>query len=159
MVQGGGAEERDAMVEPGYAASYRDLAVYRKARSVATSIFALSKSFPREETYSLTDQIRRSSRAVGTQIAESWGKRRYEKHFVSKLSDADSENYETQHWLDIAVECGYVPEAQARAIVKDLYAIGAMLYSMVRKSDLFCQPDSDRVREDLAEYIVTETEG
>jgi hypothetical protein len=77
-----------------HAGSFRDLIVYRKAKEVSRAIFELSKSFPKEETYSLTDQIRRAVRSVGAQIAEAWAKRRYEKHFVSKLSDADAEQRE-----------------------------------------------------------------
>ena len=82
-----------------YASSFRDLIVYRKARELLLAIFRLTKRFPKEENYSLTDQIRRSSRSVGAQIAESWAKRRYEKHFVSQLPDSDGEQQETQHWI------------------------------------------------------------
>ena len=82
-----------------YAKSFRELEVYKLSRELAGEIFQISKSFPKEETYSLTDQIRRSSRSIGAQIAEAWAKRRYEKHFISKLTDADGEQQETQHWL------------------------------------------------------------
>jgi len=74
-----------------YVRSFRDLDVYKAARNLSNSIFGTTKRFPKEEMYSLTDQIRRSSRSVGAQIAEAWGKRRYEKHFISKLTDADAE--------------------------------------------------------------------
>ena len=74
-----------------YAVSFRDLLVYRKARELSPAIFKLSKRFPKEETYSLTDQVRRSSRSIGAQISEAWAKRRYEKHFLSKLTDSDGE--------------------------------------------------------------------
>jgi four helix bundle protein len=80
-----------------YAKNFRELIAYQKSRQLARRVYELSRSFPREEVYSLTDQLRRSSRAVGTNIAEAWGKRAYEKHFVSKLADADAEQYETQH--------------------------------------------------------------
>jgi len=83
-------------------ASFRDLEVYKLSREVSKEVFVLSKSFPGEEKYSLTDQIRRSSRSVGAQISEAWGKRRYEMHFISRLTDADFEQMETQHWLEIA---------------------------------------------------------
>jgi four helix bundle protein len=96
------------MSELQHAQSFRDLVVYRKARAVAKRMFEISKGFPREETYSLTDQVRRSSRSIGAQIAEAWSKRRYEKHFVSKLTDADGEQQETQHWIDLAHDCGYL---------------------------------------------------
>jgi four helix bundle protein len=77
--------------------SFKDLDTYKLSREISMDIFNITKSFPSEEKYSLTDQIRRSSRSVGTQIAESWGKRSYERHFISKLTDADSEQFEIQH--------------------------------------------------------------
>jgi four helix bundle protein len=79
------------MTELNHAKSFRDLLVYQKAKKVTRAIFEISKSFPKEETYSLTDQIRRASRSIGAQIAEAWGKRRYERYFVRKLTDADAE--------------------------------------------------------------------
>ena len=85
------------MGELQYANSYKELIVYQKARQLARDIFELSKTFPREETYSLIDQIRRSSRSIGAQLAEAWAKRRYEKHFISKLTDANGEQQETLH--------------------------------------------------------------
>ena len=85
--------------------NFRDLEVYKKAFALQQDIFELTKSFPKEELYSLTDQIRRSSRSVGSNIAEAWQKRRYIQHFVSKLSDSDGEQAETQHWLDTAFAC------------------------------------------------------
>jgi four helix bundle protein len=138
--------------ELGHAMSFRDLAVYKRIRAVGRSIFQLTRSFPREETYSLTDQIRRASRSTGAHIAEAWGKRRYEKHFVSKLSDADSENYEVQHWVDTALECGYVTPDQAQALDVELRTIGRMLNSMIEKARLFCRPDASQVREDPIAY-------
>jgi four helix bundle protein len=83
-----------------YVESFKELAVYKAARQLSKEIFILTKSFPKEEMYSLTDQVRRSSRSIGAQVAEAWAKRRYEKHFVSKLTDADSEQQETQHWIE-----------------------------------------------------------
>lgn len=91
-----------------HAASFQELKVYRKARGISRTVFDVSKSFPKEETYSMTDQIRRASRSVGAQIAEAWAKRRYERHFISKLSDADAEQMETQHWLGEALGCHYI---------------------------------------------------
>ncbi len=90
--------------------SHEELDVYRMAFEAAMRIFKLSGQFPREETYSLTDQIRRSSRSVCGNIAEAWRKRRYRAAFVSKLSDAESEAAETQTWIRFAVTCGYWPE-------------------------------------------------
>lgn len=89
----------------------------------------------------LTDQTRRSSRSVGAQIAEAWAKRRYEKHFVSKLTDADGEQLETQHWIDTAVDCGYLDHAQAAGLKDELSEIGRMLNAMIKKSEQFCGKD------------------
>jgi four helix bundle protein len=93
-----------------------DLEVYRKAFEAAMRIFELSKGFPKEETYSLTDQIRRASRSVCGNVAEAWRKRRYQAAFVSKLSDAETEAAETQVWLEFAVNCGYVSRDEGRAL-------------------------------------------
>ena len=103
-----------------HAHCFRDLLVYQKAKEVAESIFNISKNFPKEEIYSLTDQIRRSSRAVGAQLAEAWGKRRYAKHFISKLTDADAEQLETQHWLGIALSCGYLASKDEEKLIDQL---------------------------------------
>ena len=126
------------MEKPGYAKSFRDLVVYQKARSVAKAIFDVTKSFPREEMYSLTDQMRRSSRSIGAQIAEAWAKRRYEKHFISKLTDADGEQQETQHWVDTAEDCGYLEKEEAENLNADLNQIGRMINSMIDKANQFC---------------------
>src|SRR5512136_1881255 len=105
------------MTELNHAKSFRDLVVYQNAKKVSHTIFEISRSFPKEETYSLTDQIRRSSRSVGAQIAEAWAKRRYERHFVSKLTDADAEQMETQHWIDEACYCQYLDTKQAEELI------------------------------------------
>jgi four helix bundle protein len=96
--------------------THRDLGVYRKAFDVSMTIFHLSKSFPKEETYSLTDQIRRSSRSVCANHAETWRKRRYQAAFISKLSDAEAEAAETQVWLEFAVKCEYLDPEAARPL-------------------------------------------
>jgi len=121
-----------------HAKSFRDLIVYKKARAVAKKIFELSKTFPNEERYSLTDQVRRSSRSIGAQIAEACAKRRYEKHFVSKLSDAEGEQLETQHWIETAEDCEYLTSSQATEVNDELSEIGRMLNSMMNKADQFC---------------------
>ena len=121
-----------------YVKSFRDLEVYRLSREVSKQIFVISKGFPSEEKFSLTDQVRRSSRAVGAQIAEAWGKRRYENHFISKLTDADSEQLETQHWLEEAVECNYLNIETSKEIIQKCESIGKMLHSMIDKSSSFC---------------------
>lgn len=104
--------------------SYKDLEVYKLVRSLSSEIFHLSKNFPKEETYALTDQIRRSSRSVGGQIAEAWAKRRYEKHFISKLTDADGEQQETQHWLETAFDCGYIDKAGLENFLSKYESVG-----------------------------------
>jgi four helix bundle protein len=133
---------------------FRDLIVYQKAREVSRVIFEMTQSFPREETYSLVDQVRRSSSSVRAQIAEAWGKRRYEKHFVSKLTDADAKQLETQHWLETAVDSGYLNEEQGEKICDALREIGKMLNSMIAKGGSFCRSDAQLVWEDSAEYFV-----
>ena len=108
--------------------SHEGLEVYQMAFETAMRIFEVSKRFPREETYSLTDQIRRSSRSVCSNIAEAWRKRRYEAAFVSKLNDAESEAAETQTWLQFAVECGYLaPEIGAELRQTYDYIIGKLV--------------------------------
>jgi len=135
-----------------HAESFRDLVVYQSARSLAKRFFDVSRTFPREEMYSLTDQGRRSSRSIGAQIAEAWAKRRYEKHFVNKLTDADGEHQETQHWVETAQDCGYITEQIRAELVAELMRIGRMLQSMIDKSAQFCGEPSDRVCEDHAVY-------
>ena len=126
-----------------HAQSFSELVVYQKAQILAKSIFEITKTFPKEEMYSLTDQIRRSSRSIGAQIAEAWGKRRYEKHFISKLSDADAEQLETQHWIIIAQDCEYLTREQFETLNQNLSEIGRMLYSMMSKANQFCSATTD----------------
>lgn len=122
-----------------HAKSFKDLEVYKQSRKLALEIFNISKDFPEEEKYSLTDQIRRSSRSIGAQIAESWGKRKYENHFILKLTDADSEQDETQHWIEVSKECNYINEETKKQLMSNCEAIGKMLNSMINKSSLFCK--------------------
>jgi four helix bundle protein len=119
--------------------SYKNLEVYLMSRTLAYNIFLISKKFPKEEMYSLTDQIRRSSRSVGAQIAESWAKRRYEKHFISKLTDADAEILETQHWIEVANDLNLVSEEELKKVLDDCVSINRMLNSMINKSSQFCK--------------------
>jgi four helix bundle protein len=144
------------MSKLGHARSFRDLIIYQKAFGVASRIFDISKGFPKEETYSLTDQIRRASRSIGAQIAEAWGKRRYEKHFISKLTDADAEQLETQHWVETALSCLYIKEDQAAEFIRDLEEIGRMLNSMMTKAHQFCGELTSHVRESEATYFSTD---
>ena len=122
-----------------YVKSFRDLEVYKLSRELAKEIFFLTKNFPKEERYSLTDQIRRSSRSVGAQIAEAWGKRRYEMHFISKLTDSDGEQLETQHWIDVSRECEYIGDEKAEKLLTKYESVGKMLQSMMDKSSIFCK--------------------
>ncbi len=121
-----------------FANGFRDLEVYKLSRQLSKEIFALSKKFPKEEMYSLTDQVRRSSRSIGAQIAEAWGKRKYEKHFVSKLTDADGEQLETQHWIETALDCSYISIEISNGLLKQYDSVGRMLNSMINKSSSFC---------------------
>lgn len=123
-----------------YVDSYRDLKVYKLARSLAKDIFETTKNFPREEIFALTGQIRRCSRSIGGQIAEAWGKRRYVAHFVSKLTDADGEQFETRHWTDTSIDCKYISQEKADEWHDKCQQIGRMLQSMMDKADTFCQP-------------------
>jgi four helix bundle protein len=126
------------MAEFVYARSFRDLTVYKKSFALAQRVFVLSKKFPDEERFSLTDQIRRSSRSIGAHIAEAWAKRRYEKYFVSKLTDADAEQMETQHWIDVASDCVYIAAENAQELLGELSDTGRLLQGMIDKAASFC---------------------
>ena len=120
--------------------SFRDLEVYQKSLAEARSIFEISKRFPKEETYALTDQIRRASRAVGAMIAEAWGRRRYIAAFVNKLSEAMAEGMETQAWLDHALRCQYIRQEEHDAHDREWERIGGMLNRMQQRASNFCRP-------------------
>lgn len=109
---------------------HQDLLVYQKAIEAAMNIFKLSGSFPKDETYSLTDQVRRSSRSVAANIAEAWRKRRYEAAFIAKLNDSEGEAAETQTWVELAVKCGYIDRQIAIDIFNEYDEILAMLMAM-----------------------------
>jgi len=134
-----------------YASNFRELVVYQKSRQLSRE-----KTFPKEELYSLIDQIRRSSRSIGAQIAEAWAKRRYERHFISKLTDADGKQYETQHWIDVASDCGYLNTKQTQTLTKTCREIGRLLGCMIAKASLFCDTQQKTLREPMAEYFVEE---
>ena len=102
-------------------------------------IFELTKEFPKEEKYSLTDQIRRSSRAVTAAIGEAWGKRMYVKHFTSKLSDALSEEYETEVWLDYSKDCKYIDVSQYQHLIKEYDEVRKILISLIKYPEKFCK--------------------
>ena len=111
--------------------SFRDLVVYQKAFSLQQIIFETTKSFPKEELFSLTDQIRRASRSIGSNIAEAWHKRRYIAHFVSKLTDSDGEQAETQHWIYTAYQCKYISTEKRDDLVERCTEVGRILGSMI----------------------------
>lgn len=117
--------------------SFRDLIVYKKSFALSMEIFFLTKNFPKEETYSLIDQIRRSSRSVFASVAEAYKKRRYPNHFVSKLTDADMENGETQAWLDAALACNYITNEKYLELNQQSEEVTRLLISMINNPDKF----------------------
>jgi len=117
--------------------SFRDLRVYAEMFGVQQEVFQATKRWPAEERFSLTDQIRRSSRSMGANVSEAWAKRRYPSHFVSKLTDADGEVQETSHWLASAAACGYITSEYQAAFQARLDGIGGMLGRMMAKSESF----------------------
>jgi four helix bundle protein len=116
---------------------HRDLKVYQLAYSLGMEIFRESKGFPKEERFSLTDQIRRSSRSVASNIAEAYRKRRYPNNFVSKLTDADAESTETQVWLDFACDCEYLSQVEHDKLIERYEEVGRMLGSMLDSPEKF----------------------
>ena len=112
--------------------SFEDLEVYQLALELQQEVFELSKTFPAEEKYSLTDQVRRSSRSVGGNISEAWAKRKYPAHFVSKLSDSDGEQNETRHWLQSAFLCKYIAGGDFERLVEKCKTIGRKLGNMMQ---------------------------
>jgi four helix bundle protein len=117
--------------------SFRDLIAYKKAFSLSMEIFLITKGFPREETYSLIDQIRRSSRSVFASIAEAYKKRKYPNHFVSKLTDADMENGETQAWLDASLACEYINAETYSLLNKQSEEVSYLLTYMINNHEKF----------------------
>ena len=113
--------------------SAKDLKVYKEAYGLAMDIFELSRNWPLEERYSLTDQIRRSSRSVCTNLREAWSKRRYEAHFILRLTDCDGENSETDTWLNFARDCGYLNKGDHQRLDEKCESVGKMLGSMLMK--------------------------
>jgi len=124
--------------------SAKDLAVYAKAFALATRIFQVSREFPREEQFALTCQIRRSSRSICMNLREAWAKRRYAAHFVSKLSDCDGENSETDTSLDFAKECGYISTEVHAELTSLCVEVGRMLGAVINDPDPFLIPDVRR---------------
>ena len=123
------------------AKSFRDLKVFQAAREAAKEIFLLSKKFPSEERYPLTDQIRRSSRAIKAMIAEAWARRRYKAVFINKIDEALGEANETQSWLDDTIDGDYISREQFTDLDQRYRAIGGMLSRMIDRADDFCKHD------------------
>ncbi len=119
---------------------FRDLRVFQQAYALAQAIFVLSKSFPREERYALTDQIRRSSRSVPANIAEGYRRARYPNLLLSRLADADAEATETQVWLDFARDCGYLPSERTAELLRGYEAVGRMLGQILSNPRRFTLP-------------------
>jgi four helix bundle protein len=127
------------------AKSFRDLNVYTQAREAARMVFRITKSFPREERYALTDQVRRSSRAIKAMLGEAWARRRYKAAFIDKIDQAMGENNETQSWLDDAIDAEYITAEEFRDLDARYQAIGGMLARMIDRADDFCKhaPSTD----------------
>jgi len=117
---------------------YKDLKVYQLAYRLAIELFEITKTFPKEERYSLTDQIRRSSRSIAANIAEAWKKRLYPKMFISKIVDAAGEAGETEVWLDFAKDTGYLIKEKYDELVSGYDEVNRMLYGMIEKPEKFC---------------------
>jgi four helix bundle protein len=119
--------------------SFRDLNVYKISREHAQKLFQVTRHFPTEEKFSLTDQVRRSSRAVNAMIAEAWARRRYPAVFVNKLDEALGEANETQSWLDHALDCNYLSKGTFAELDAAYQSVGAMLRRMIDRADDFCK--------------------
>ncbi|AUP77732.1 four helix bundle protein [Flavivirga eckloniae] len=116
---------------------FQDLLAYRKSFNLAMEIFHLSKHFPKEETYSLTDQVRRSSRSVCANISEAYRKRLYPKHFTSKLTDSDAENSETQTWLEFSLHCEYISKETYNNLMTESSEVGKLINYMIQNPGKF----------------------
>ena len=117
---------------------FKDLIVYQKAYKLAMEIFKITGSFPKEEKYSLIDQIRRSSRAVPANISSAWTKRKYPKSFISKLLDSLEEEAETEVWLDVSHDCKYIDNQLHESLTENYQEVAKMLHSMINSPDKFC---------------------
>ena len=117
--------------------NFYDLIIYKKSFGLAMKIFEISKLFPSEEKYSLTNQIRRSSRSVCANLAESYQRRKYKNHFISKLNDVESENAETQVWIDFAFNCAYISQATYKELTNENNEIGKLTWYMINNVEKF----------------------
>lgn len=135
---------------------FRELVVYQKSRLLAREIYMHTKFFPKEEINYLTGQIRNSSRSIGSNIAEAWANRNDETRFISLLTNADGEQMATQHWIEIASDCGYIDPEAGGQMVKRCAEMGRMLNGMVEKAAVLCQ-SSQAVGEETSEYFIGTT--
>ncbi|WP_430812599.1 MULTISPECIES: four helix bundle protein [unclassified Carboxylicivirga] len=119
--------------------SFRDLIVYQKAYHISMKIFVLTKTFPKEERYSLVDQVRRSSRSICANLSEAWAKRRYEKVFINRLTDCLGEEFETETWLKYSVDCKYITEEDYVILMNEYEEVRKMLISMIKSPGKFCK--------------------
>lgn len=139
-----------------YEKTFRELIVYQKSRLLSREIFMHTKFFPKEEMHFLIGQIRRSSRLIGANIAEAWANRKEEGHFVGRLTDADAEQMGTQHWIEIAADCGYIDQDAGAQLVKRCQDIGRLLNGMIEKAGVFCDP-SQLAQDEPTEYFIGTT--
>lgn len=123
----------------GLANSFRELIVYQKAYSLAMEIFSITGTFPKEEKYSLVDQIRRSSRSITSNISESWARRSYIKSFVNKLTDSLGEEYETETWLDYSKDCNYITSEKHQELMNGYDEVRKMLISIINNPEKWCR--------------------
>lgn len=117
-----------------------ELVAYKEAFQLQQEIFEETKRWPKDETYSLIDQVRRSSRSVGANLSEAWSKRRYPAHFLSKLTDADGEIAETRHWIATAYACGYMNDERKTSLAAHVDKVGGLFGGMIQKHRQFCLP-------------------
>jgi len=139
-----------------HAKGFRELIVYQKSRLLAREIYMHTKFFPKDELNFLTGQIRLSTRAIGSKIAEAWANYRSETDFKNKLIDADGEQMETQHWIEIAGDCGYIDQEAGAQLVKRCQDIGRLLNGMIEKAEIFCGP-SPSIYEETTDYFIGTT--
>lgn len=138
------------------AKSFRELIVYQKSRLLSRELYMHTKFFPKDELNFLTGQIRLSTRLIGAKIAEAWAGYRNEADFKSRLTEADGEQLETQHWIEIAGDCGYIDQEIAAQLVKRCQDIGRLLSGMIEKADVFCS-NSQTTLEETTEYFIGTT--
>ncbi len=136
--------------------SFRELVVYQKSRLLTREIYMHTKFFPKDEMYFLTGQLRRSTRLIGANIIEAWAHRNEETKFINRLTDADGEQMETQHWIEIAGDCGYMDTEASAQLVKRCLELGRMLNGMIEKASTFCDT-SQALSEETTEYFIGTT--